>query len=497
MTLSGSDDPRNTRLSAFFNKVLHGQRTLSTARDGKLFIEAVCVQADPAACAHRLISSPSGLSALQASVRFNTSITFLNEDAVPLLRYLQTSSLEAIDSGSVLAKLLLSMVEPPFFWDALTKSFTDGLLNQRASQAFAWLLLQLVSLPGRSSSSYLAVAYSSNVLNAILKSPDGETRILGQKIKHALPLEASELHNHAEMKPGGRHDNDHVDHREISIMPTADELLSKDRPFFRTADFIDDPEIVSPRHGIHLDNQFRLLREDMLADIREELKILTGTKASRHRGIIVGGLSLAGVSMGTARSRLPWGVVLKCEKELPHLKNIQPQKRKEFLKDNRHILRQGNMACLLVDGEPAAFPTIHRNEEELAQKPATITVQFADDPTLSYALFKLKTARDVKVVQLDTAIFAFEPFLRRLQEMNDLPLKDELLHWEIGKDIEGPSFQPKKVVKTLESRSGKDLKDFLGIKKSVVLDESQMNSLCACLLQRVSLVQGPPGNSSV
>jgi hypothetical protein len=495
MTSSSSDDARVAKLSAFFNKVVYGQRMLSIARDGKLFIEAMCVQADPATCAHKLLSSPSGLSALQASVRFDTSVTFLNENAVPLLRYLQTPSLKAIGSGSVLAQLLLSMVEPPFFWDALTKSFTGGLLNPNASQAFAWLLLELVSLPGKASSPYLAVADSSNILDTILKSPEGETRILGQKIKHALPLDASELHNDAEAKPGGRHDNDHADHREISIMPTADELLSKDRPFFRTADCIDDPEKLSSRCGIHLDNQFRLLREDMLGEIRDELKILTGTKAGRHKGTIVDGLSLAGVEMGSDRKRLPWGVVLRCKEELPHLKNIHRDKRKAFLMDNRHILRQGNMACLLIDGEPAAFPTIHRDEEELAKNPAAITVQFADDSTLSYALSKMKTAGNVKLAQLDAAIFAFEPFLRRLQEMNDLPLKNELLHWEAGKDIEGPSFQPEKVIRALESRPGKDLKDFLLIKKSVILDESQMDSLCACLLQRVSLVQGPPGES--
>jgi hypothetical protein len=495
MTSSSSDDARVAKLSAFFNKVVYGQRTLSIARDGKLFIEAMCVQADPATCAHKLLSSPSGLSALQASVRFDTSVTFLNENAVPLLRYLQTPSLKAIGSGSVLAQLLLSMVEPPFFWDALTKSFTGGLLNPNASQAFAWLLLELVSLPGKASSPYLAVADSSNILDAILKSPEGETRILGQKIKHALPLDASELHNDAEAKPGGRHDNDHADHREISIMPTADELLSKDRPFFRTADCIDDPEKLSSRCGIHLDNQFRLLREDMLGEIRDELKILTGTKAGRHKGTIVDGLSLAGVEMGSDRKRLPWGVVLRCKEELPHLKNIHRDKRKAFLMDNRHILRQGNMACLLIDGEPAAFPTIHRDEEELAKTPAAITVQFADDSTLSYALSKMKTAGNVKLAQLDAAIFAFEPFLRRLQEMNDLPLKNELLHWEAGEDIEGPSFQPEKVIRALESRSGKDVKDFLLIKKSVILDQSQMDSLCACLLQRVSLVQGPPGEN--
>lgn len=495
MTSSNSDDPRLTRLSGFFNKVLYGQRTLSTARDGKLFIEALCVQADPATCAHKLLSSPCGLSALQASVRFDTSVTFLNEDAVPLLCYLQTPSLKAIGSGSVLAQLLRSMVEPPFFWEALTKSFTGGLLNRNASQAFAWLLLQLISLPGIASSLYLVVADSSNILDTILKSPDGETRILGQKIKHALPFDASELHNDADARPGGRHDNDYADHREISIMPTADELLSKDRPFFRTADFIDDPKTVSSHYNIHLDNQFRLLREDMLGEIRNELKILTGTKAGCHKGIIVDGLSLEGVEMGTDRKRLPWGIVLQRKEGLPHLKNIRPGKRKDFLKDNRHILRQGNMACVMIDGELAAFSTIRRDEEELAKTPAAITIHFADDSTLSSALSKMKTAGNFKLVQLDAAIFAFEPFLRRLQEMNDLPLKDELLYWETGKDIEGPSFQPAKVITALKSQSGKDLKDVLRINKSVILDESQMKSLCACLLQRVSLVQGPPGAS--
>ena len=495
MASSISDDSRATRLSTFFNKVLHGQRTLLTARDGKLFLEALCGQADPVACAYKLISSSSGLSSLQASVRFDTSVTFLNEDAVPLLHYLQAPSLKAVGSGSVLAQLLLSMVEPPFFWEALIESFTNGLLNPNASQTFAWLLLQLVSLPGKASSPYLVVANSSKILDTIIQSPDGETRNLGQKIKHVLPLNASELYNDAEAQPGGRHDNDFADYREISIMPTADELLSKDRPFFRTAEFINDPETITSRYGLHLDNQFRLLREDMLCEIRDELKILTGKKDGRHKGIVLDGLSLAGVEMGTDRKRLPWGIVLKYKEGLPHLKTIRPDKRKEFLKDNRHILKQGNIACLIIDGEAASFPTIHRDEEELAKIPATITVQFADDPTLSYALSKMKTAENVKLVQLDAAVFAFEPFLRRLQEINDLPLRDELLFWETGKDIASPSFQPAKVVRALESRLGKDVKDLLCIKKSIVLDESQMNSLCACLLQRVTLVQGPPGKS--
>jgi hypothetical protein len=53
-------------------------------------------------------------------------------------------------------------------------------------------------------------------------------------------------------------------------MPTTDELRSQELPFLRTSEFIEDPESKpSPAH-MHLDNQFRLLRKDMLCEMREE-----------------------------------------------------------------------------------------------------------------------------------------------------------------------------------------------------------------------------------
>ncbi|KAK2742940.1 hypothetical protein FQN57_005070 [Myotisia sp. PD_48] len=487
------DDPRALKLSSFFNKVIYDQRSLSTARDGKLFIEALCAQNDPATCVHKLLTSPSGILAVQASVRFDTSVSFLNEHAVPLLQYLQSPSLRGIDSGSVLTRLLCCMVEPPFFWDPFVKSFANGLLNTAACQAFAWLLFQLICLPGKTSLPYLAIANTSKVLDLILKSQDGETRNIGQRIKHRLSLDISNLPSDTDAQPGGRHDNDHADYRKISIMPTLDELLSKDRPFVRVADYINDPKFGPSIHGIHIDNQFRLLREDMLRDIREELKILTSERPGRHKGIVLDQLYLADVETGTERKRLPWGIVLQRRDGLPQLKKLEGTKRKKFLDSNRHIMRHGNMACLIIDNKPAAFPTIHRDEVELVNIPASITLQFPDDPTLQYALSNLKTAENVKLVQLDAAIFAFEPFLRRLQTMTELPLMEELLHWKEGKDIECPSFKPTSLIRRLESLSGKDLKDVLRLKKSVVLDDSQMKSLKTSLLQRISIVQGPPG----
>ncbi|RDW71858.1 hypothetical protein BP5796_07892 [Coleophoma crateriformis] len=493
MIIPSSNDERARKLAKFFNDVIHERRTLSTSRDGKLFIEAICGQEDGPTCVHRILSSPGGQAALRSSVRFDTSKVFMNDNAVSLLQFLQDPSLESIDSGSVLTQVLLNMVEPPFFWDAFTKSFKEGALTPDAAHCYSWLLLQLVRLPSIQSSQYVRSANSDGILDAILKSSDGKTRILGQKIKHALPLDALQLSQDAEAMPGGRHDNDHTDYRAVSIMPTSDELLSKDRPFFRTADYLDKSDLEPTREALHMDNQFRLLREDMLGDIREEMSALTGSKQGRHRGVILDGLSLADVAMGTTRKRIPWGLVLSCPDTLPVLQNVEKDKRLKFLKNNRHILRQGNLACLFLDGEPAAFPTIYRDENRLAMTPATVVLQFPNDPTLQYALLKIHTASSVKLVQLDSAIFAFEPFLHRLQGMKQISLAEELLHWKEGVDLKAPTFQPTRILQKLQNHPQQDLKKLLSLQKSVVLDDSQMKSLCSSIAQRVSLVQGPPG----
>lgn len=131
------DDPRLVKLLKLFNDVIYGRRQLIHSRDGRLFIEAPCSQRDNAICAHKLFSTPAGLHALQASVRFDVSITFLNGDVIPLLRYMQDPALKSIDSGSVLGENIIAIVEPPFFWDALTNSFRSGLLNPHAFRSYA------------------------------------------------------------------------------------------------------------------------------------------------------------------------------------------------------------------------------------------------------------------------------------------------------------------------------------------------------------------------
>ena len=490
MTTPIVDDIRLARLCRFFTDVIHGRKVVANSNYGRLFIEAICSQPDPAACVSKILSSTSGPSALQTSVRFDTSVSFLNNHGSKLLRYLQEESLRIISSGSVLAKVLLQIVEPPYFWDAYTKAFREGALDAVAYSSYAWLVLQLVSLPGDWSSVPAQLLKHPDILEKILASSDNDTRLIGYKIQHALPLSPEQISPDADAGPGGRHDNDYADYRRISIMPTGDELLSRERPFLRTADFLEVPENFSSRSVFHIDNQFRLLREDMLSEIREELAILKGQKSGNHKGTIIENLRLVGVQMDNQRQ--PWGVQLDWD-GLIQLRNLTHQKRLDYLKHNRHVLRHGSLCCLMIDNEPVAFPTISRDEDQLASNPSSIMVQFTDDCSLRSTLFKAKSASKIKLIQLATAIFAFEPFLRRLQEMRSLPLGDSLIDWEDGNEIEASSFRPPSILQGLEDSAGKELKQLLGAQKSVILDESQVSSLISCLHQRVSLVQGPPG----
>lgn len=159
-----------------------------------------------------------------------------------MLQYLQDQSLRTIGSGYVLAKVLLPIVEPPYFWDAFTKAFREGLLDIPASDSYSWLLLQLASLPGDWAPVPAQLAREPDILEKILTSSDGNIRNLGHKIKHALPLDPAQNSNNGDAPSGGRHDNDHADYKQTSIMPTTDEMLSKERSFYRTADFLRDSD---------------------------------------------------------------------------------------------------------------------------------------------------------------------------------------------------------------------------------------------------------------
>lgn len=487
-----AEGSRANKLQRLFQDVISGKTPLKNAQYG-LFLEALCNQPDPPTCIEKILSSTHGLQAVQASTRFSLSPAFFNDQVTAFLKYIQAPALKAIYGGDFLQELISNIIEPPIFWSALVRCFRDRTLSINAQQSFAWLLLELISSPLKTCNVHSEIARDSSIQGLLIDSSELEIRTIGQKIKHVLSTLKPDATARDDSGPGGRHDNDPVDFREIAVLPTADELLSTVDPFLRCAAAVDDLGADESHLQAHLDNQFRLLREDMLGEMREELKIVQGKMPGRHKGIIIKDLKILDVDCGPLKKRQVWGLRLQCKSDLGQLFKVKPSERRQYLTTNRNLLKHQSLACLIVDGDVAAFAAIHRDLDMLACRPPIVVLQFYGQSSTFSALLKLKTAQDITLVQLDTALFSFEPILKGLQGLRNLALVDELIYWKTGDNTIQPPSPPFPLIQQIEADPRQDLQGLLGTSRSVCLDGSQAQSLLTGLKQRVSLIQGPPG----
>lgn len=491
-------DPRRAkRLNDLFFTILSGKEKISQ-NNAPLFLEAIYSRPEPAACLNKIIASQFGLEAIQQALWSKSDAQFINDRASPLIAYFQAPELKVINGGQYLNDIILKVAEPPMFWDACRQLFLARQIQEGAQLSVGWLLLQLCCLPTDLATPYRQHPDTQAILQMLLSSPFLPLRTVGQKVKHVLDtcMSLNAVNNTLGQGPGGRHDNDFEDFRQISILPTADEIASLEPSFLRPSSVLEDPETEPTRVTIHLDNQFRLLREDMLYEMREELQILLGKKKGFHRGVKVSDLYIKEVDCGPERKRTRCALVIICNSDIPILaRHGDLKRRKEFLIDHPRILKHQSLACLVSGTEIIAFPTIFRDVDRLAKVPPEIVLHFENEESIRKALQKLKLDDGVMLLQIDTAIFSYEPILKRLQENNTLPLASELLLWKKGISVAqlDDSEQASPIVEALGADIRTNLQSLLSSSKPIDLDASQAKSLISGLTQRVSLLQGPPG----
>ncbi|KAJ7170685.1 P-loop containing nucleoside triphosphate hydrolase protein [Mycena crocata] len=487
------DNIRASRLTKLLNDILHG--TKLNNHNFSRFLEAISNQADPAACVNKIIGSPTGLASIQAAMRFDLTDSFLNGGATDTIDFLRAPELDSIGGGGLLRQIIQKIVDPPIFWDAFTNAFQSGRLTERGARCFAWLLLQLCQRQGSVADSYLELASSGSILSALTASSDSDTRYLGHKIKHIVETCKTVVSGDNDILPGGRHDNDFADFRKISILPTPDEVSSPEAPFLRRSDPGRTPLEPGAAVAQCLDDQFRLLREDMLYEIKDELQIAFRKKQGHHRGLVVEGFTLLNeIYHGTDDRACRWGITLRADYDLWFFKKVK--NRKGFLTDNRQFFKHQSHTCLIVDEELVAFPTIHRDEDRLAENLPVVTLQLEGKASTINTLLKLKKRvhPKIKLIQIDTAIFSYQPVLKALQEMRGMPLSSELLCWSPDRIVETLSSRsPSRLIDAIRADPCQDLRTLLSTPKSILLDDSQSASLLAGLTQKVSLIQGPPG----
>lgn len=476
-------------LTKLFNAVIHGHRELKSTGDGNRFLEALCVQPDASKCVENLIAAPGGLCGIAKAFRFSMDSAFLNGPATSAIRFLSEPSLKQLYGGHFLHRVLEQIVQPPTFWNTLVEAHHARILTEEGTYAFGWLLLEILCCRLEDIPDVRGVAERITNDESLIDSPLLEVRNLGHKIKHVLDSTSSDA---AEDGPGGRHDNDFVDFRKIKILPTPDEFASTERPFYRRADAMESTE-PERRGGIHLDNQFRLLREDLLGELRSDFQIAMGAKKGRRK-VILSGLQFIGIDCGIGMKRKPCSIKLCCNTDIPQMKNLNgAAARKQFVMDNKNMLKHQSLGCLISNGNIVAFASVDRDEDKLAQKPPVLVLRIADEGSFSKVLLASKLSSDLQFVQVDTAVFAYEPILKCLQNMTEVPLQEQLLDLSPGSSDALSGIQPVSVFNEISRHWEQDLQSIIGTSRSVELDAAQAESLLTGLSKRVSLIQGPPG----
>lgn len=483
---------RSARLAKYFDQVLKGARAVRTMEDGKRFIEGICDQSDVASTAEKLIASPEGINSLQRSLRLDIQLPTLNGPSADLVNYLADDTLKHLCNGQYLQKIIAVIVEPPTFWNALVEAQKQRTLSQNALQAFAWLLLELLTSNGPELPDVRSLSETVTTGKTLLGSSVFEIRVLGEKIKHALLMTSANTDNVGTFRPGGRHDNDFEDFRKISILPTADEMSSTEEPYYLRAEVVDEKE-PEVRGGVHLDNQFRLLREDFMGELRTDLKIARGQKSGRGTNPILTGLILNGILCDPEKSWKYCCLTFQPREDPPQLRKLEPAGRLKYVKENRNFIKHQSFGCIMDGNNLISFANVERDEELLAKKPMVLTLRILGETGLTKTLIAAKTSTGLKFVQVNTAVFAFEPILKCLQAKSSLPLVEELFYSGIEEELRDSTVKPAAIIETIREYGSRDLRGILGTPKSIELDNSQLNSLIMGLERRLSLIQGPPG----
>ena len=476
-------------LTKFFNAIIHGHRELKSLADGNRFLEALYTQEDAFKSVESLIAAPKGLNSIAKAFRFSRDSAFLNGPSTKTLLHLSHPSLKQLYNGQFLHRVLEQLVQPPTFWDALVEAHHKRVLADTSNHAFAWLLLELLCSRSDDVPDVRSIAEQITGNESLTASTSPEVRQFGYKIKHVLE---STSFDPTEDGPGGRHDNDFADFRKIKILPTPDEFASAEQPFYRRADAIDSVE-PEQRELLHLDNQFRLLREDLLGELREDFQIATGAKKGRRKTVLTN-LKLVGIDCGQFRKRKFCCLLFRCKDDIPQMRNLKTAAaRKKYISDNRSVIKHQSIGCLCSQGNIVAFATIDRDEDKLAERPSEIVLRITDEASVKKVLYASKSLPALQFVQVDTAVFAYEPILDCLQNMTTIPLREQLFSFMPCANEALSEIRPINALKKIIQQKAHDLKDIIGTSESIELDVAQAESLLAGLAKKVSLIQGPPG----
>lgn len=490
---------REGRLIKYFFSLLEGKQTINNENDFKRFVEAIHVQQNSTATVERLVGNRKALEALRVGLRFSITAAFINQHTSKFIIFLaRDGNIKNLCNGQLLEQLLQIVLEPRTLWSSWINAFKSRKLEENAVYALLWMAAEFMSLPKSSGVDVISdvqeLVSDASIFHSEWSSI--EIRELGHKLKRFLQMRSSATSTLSlDYSPGGRHDNDHADFRDISILPTSDEFMSTAKPYYRRAGeiFLLSEE---KRPAAHIDNQYRLLREDMLSELREDFQAAVGKKKKRRSALRMSQLTLQSIMCGRPeefKKLRPCAISVTCASGMEQLSKMKSDQRVAYLRDNPKFLKHQSFGCLICDNEIVAFANIERDVDQLLKQPPAVLLQISCVEAFQKAILYLKVRRNVDFLLVDTAIFAYEPILKCLQEKVEFPLTEELFLYDKKHPGKSCNLISSQFIQSIKDAGDESLQYILETPSTIQLDQSQKNSILAGLSQRVSLIQGPPG----
>jgi len=316
--------------------------------------------------------------------------------------------------------------------------------------------------------------------------------------------------------PGGRHDNDHTNFRDIRIVPTQAEINSQSPPWLPLASqenaFIENKEMRM------LDANFRLLREDavssMRANVEEEKRVWNNARilglnrgyGATGRGKVQPLSFLVQLSSSYVKKKdINWersralpheGIIALCnpvDKSVQRLGTITTRAYKEtgtWLNDPR-----GPIIGVSFHNAEDILSSLQEAVENMAILARTDSEADVEGSNVEpwNEVEKLFVSHDL--IEASGSFFSYKPILSALQEFTSVPLAQELVY--LNPSEQRPDYIPSQMSMPKASFNGfcceLDNWSTQKVVDSTSLDKSQADALHRALTSKVALIQGPPG----
>ena len=297
------------------------------------------------------------------------------------------------------------------------------------------------------------------------------------------------------------------DYKSIPVFPRAEDIFPDKPPFLRK-------NIVRGRYNDvthYLDIQFRLLREDYIAPIRDGVIEVTGTHGDQTRSIYVyRNVKVVGRLLDTKYG----GLLHRVQFDVSGMHRVNWENTKRF--------KYGSLFCLIDSNNTSTmhFVTITERDPKELRK-GILNVKLFDDNIVE----TINQQQQFFMIESPAYFESYRHVLEGLQNFNkdNLPFQRYLV--ECRSEVNPPVYLTKSTnpvlsLKEAENLEGKDrhkknshgcydLTEALSCKKAmsvqvvnpaswpslphVDLNESQYNALKAAITQEFVVIQGPPG----